>query len=87
LWTFCDVQDIEIPITNNAAERALRHAVLLRRIQGGTQSEQGNRWVERILSIRETLRLQDRRVLDYLIGAATAAYHGQSAPAIVPAGP
>ena len=38
LWTFCDVQDIEIPITNNAAERALRHAVLLRRIQGGTQS-------------------------------------------------
>lgn len=87
LWTFCDVTDIDIPLTNNAAERALRHAVLLRRIQGGTQSEQGNRWVERILSIRETLRLQDRRVLDYLIGAATAAYHGQPAPAIVPAGP
>ncbi|MGO9750332.1 MAG: IS66 family transposase [Solirubrobacteraceae bacterium] len=87
LWTFCDVQDIEIPITNNAAERALRHAVLLRRIQGGTQSEQGNRWVERILSIRETLRLQDRRVLDYLIDAATAAHHGQSPPSLLPAGP
>jgi len=87
LWTFCDVQDIEIPITNNAAERALRHAVLLRRVQGGTQSVHGNHWVERILSIRETLRLQDRRVLDYLIQAATAAHRGQPAPAIVPAGP
>ncbi len=87
LWTFCDVQDLQIPVTNNAAERALRHAVLLRRIQGGTQSQQGNHWVERILSIRETLRLQDRRVLDYLIQAATAAYHHQPAPSILPAGP
>jgi transposase len=84
LWTFCDVQDIAIPLTNNAAERALRHAVLMRRIQGGTQSEQGNRWVERILSVRETLRLQDRSVLDYLIRAATAAHHGQPAPSPLP---
>lgn len=86
LWTFCDVEDIEIPVTNNAAERALRHAVLMRRIQGGTQSDHGNRWIERILSIRETLRLQDRPVLDYLIQAATAAHHGQPAPSILPAG-
>jgi transposase len=86
LWTFCDVHDIAIPVTNNAPERALRHAVLMRRIQGGTQSEQGNRWIERILSVRETLRLQDRPVLDYLIQAATAAYHGQPAPSILPAG-
>ena len=85
LWTFCDVTDIAIPLTNNAAERALRHAVLMRRIQGGTQSQQGNRWVERILSVRETLRLQDRTVLDYLIRAATAAHHGQPAPSILPA--
>lgn len=84
LWTFCDVDDIEIPLTNNAAERALRHAVLMRRIQGGTQSEQGNRWVERILSVRETLRLQDRPVLDYLTRAATAAHHGQPAPSLLP---
>ena len=84
LWTFCDVHDLAIPVTNNAAERALRHAVLMRRIQGGTQSEQGNRWVERILSVRETLRLQDRPVLDYLIDAATAAHHGQPAPSPLP---
>jgi len=84
LWTFCDVQDIEIPLTNNAAERALRHAVIMRKVQLGTQSEQGNRWVERILSIRETLRLQDRPVLDYLIRAATAGHHDQPAPSPLP---
>ena len=87
LWTFCEVQNIEIPVTNNAAERALRHAVLLRRIQGGTQSEQGSRWVERICSVRETLRLKDRPVLDYLISAAIAAHHQQPLPSLLPSGP
>jgi transposase len=87
LWTFCDVNDIEIPLTNNAAERALRHAVIMRRVQGGTQSEQGNRWIERILSVRETLRLQDRPALDYLIRAATAGHHRQPTPSLLPSGP
>jgi len=87
LWTFCDIQDIEIPVTNNTAERALRHAVIMRKIQLGTQSEQGSRWIERILSVRETLRLQDRPVLDYLIQAATAGHHGQPAPSLLPSGP
>jgi len=87
LWTFCDVENIDIPLTNNTAERALRHAVIMRKVQLGTQSEQGNRWVERILSVRETLRLQDRPVLDYLIRAATAANRGQHAPSLLPAGP
>jgi transposase len=87
LWTFCDVEGIEIPLTNNAAERALRHAVLMRKVQLGTQSEHGNRWVERILSVRETLRLQDRPVLDYLIEAATAGHHRRLAPSLLPSGP
>ncbi len=87
LWTFCDVHDLQIPITNNAAERALRHAVILRRIQGGTQSDHGSRWIERILSIRETMRLQDRSVLDYLIHAATAWHAGEPAPSPLAAGP
>ena len=84
LWTFCDVEDLHIPMDNNAAERALRHAVILRRVQGGTQSDHGSRWVERILSIRETMRLQDRPVLDYLIQAAIAVRHGQPAPSPLP---
>lgn len=47
-----------MPATNNAAERALRHAVMWRKISYGTQTEHGNRLVERLLSIRETCRLQ-----------------------------
>jgi transposase len=84
LWTFADVPDAGIEPTNNTAERAMRHPVLMRRIQGGTQSERGNRWIERIQSIRETCRLQDRRVLDWLIAATTAAHHGQPIPSLAP---
>ena len=87
LWTFCDVDGLQIPVTNNAAERALRHAVILRRVQGGTQSEQGSRWIERILSIRETMRLQDRSALDYLIQAANAWHAGLPTPSPLAAGP
>ncbi|MBW8060778.1 MAG: transposase [Solirubrobacterales bacterium] len=70
--------------TNNAAERALRHAVIMRKVQGGTQSDAGNRWIERILSVRETCRLQERSALAYLIEAASAAHHGRPAPSLVP---
>lgn len=84
LWTFCDVPDLQIDPTNNAAERAVRHAVLQRRLQGGTQSDQGSRWVERIQSIRETCRLQGRPVLGYLTDAATAAHHRLPIPSLVP---
>jgi transposase len=82
LWTFCEVEGISP--TNNAAERALRHGVLLRKIQLGTQSEKGNRWIERICSTRETCRLQGRSVLGYLQTAATAAQHRQPIPSLTP---
>ncbi len=85
LWTFCDVPELGIDPSNNAAERAVRHAVLMRRLQGGTQSERGSRWIERIQSVRETCRLQDRRVLAWLIQAATAAHHDQPTPTLLPA--
>ena len=85
LWTFADVPQAEIDPTNNAGERAVRHAVLMRRIQGGTQSERGSRWIERIQSVRETCRLQRRPVLDWLTQAATAAHQGLPAPTLLPA--
>ena len=84
LWTFADVPDAKIDPTNNTAERAMRHPVLQRRLQGGTQSDRGSRWIERIQSVRETCRLQDRRILDWLIDAATAAHHGQPTPSLAP---
>jgi transposase len=82
LWTFCEVEGIDP--TNNAAERALRHGVLLRKIQLGTQSQNGNRWIERICSTRETCRLQGRSILAYLTDATTAAQHRQPIPSLTP---
>jgi transposase len=64
LWTFLRVRGIEP--TNNAAERALRHAVLWRKSSGGTASEWGSRFVERVLSVVATCRQQGRNVLDFL---------------------
>jgi hypothetical protein len=43
-WTFCEVPGI------NTAERVLRHGVIMRKTQLGTQSEHGNRWIERVCS-------------------------------------
>lgn len=85
LWTFCDVaSELDIDPTNNVAERAVRHAVLMRRIQGGTQSDRGSRWIERIQSVRETCRLQERPVLAWLTEAADAAHRGLPAPTLAP---
>ncbi|MCA1678206.1 MAG: transposase [Actinobacteria bacterium] len=70
--------------TNNAAERALRHAVILRKVSLGTQSERGNRWIERACSIRESCRLQHRPVIAYLIDVATAAQQRRPIPTLVP---
>ncbi len=71
LWTFVRVRAVEP--TNNAAERALRRAVLWRRKSFGTQSAAGSRFVERILSVVTTLRQQGRNVLDYLTTACASA--------------
>jgi transposase len=63
--------------TNNAAERALRRAVLWRRTSFGTQSVAGSRFVERILTVVTTLRQQGRDVMAYLT-AACASLRGES---------
>jgi len=65
LWTFLDHQGVEP--TNNRAERALRFGVLWRKRSFGTQSEKGNRWVERILSFKETCRLKSETTFPVLV--------------------
>jgi len=67
LWTFTSTPGV--PATNNASERALRHAVHWRRTSYGTQTATGNRIVERLLTLRETCRLQGRRLHQYLTTA------------------
>ena len=81
LWTFTQLPGV--PATNNASERALRHAVMWRKTSYGTQTDHGDRLVERLLTLRETCRLQGRRVHDYLTAAITADLHGQPIPALL----
>jgi transposase len=82
LWTFADVPGVSP--TNNDAERAMRGPVILRRISGGTESERGNRWIERILSIIETCRRQGRSAHTYLHDAIDASLRGRPIPSLAP---
>ena len=83
LWTFVDVEGVEP--TNNTAERALRHAVIWRKLSFGTQSARGSRFVERMLTTIETCRLQKRNVFQYLTVAIAAHLAQQPAPSLLPA--
>jgi transposase len=78
LWTFADHRGIEP--TNNHAERGLRGAVIYRKLSLGTQSDEGERRIERLLSVHTTCRLQRRRLHDYLVEAFTAASRGDPVP-------
>jgi transposase len=82
LWTFVDVPDVEP--TNNAAERALRPAVLWRKGCWGTHSAAGSRFVERILTVATTLKQQHRNIVDYVTQACVAALHGHATPSLLP---
>jgi transposase len=81
LWTFARVEGIEP--TNNAAERALRHAVMWRKTSNGTESERGSRFVANILSIVATCRQQGRSLLDYLTEVCQAALQGIPPPSLL----
>lgn len=82
LWTFAYTEGVEP--TNNAAEHRIRHGVMWRKTSFGTDSPRGSRFVERILTVVTTLRLQKRNVLDYLTSACEAALQGRAAPSLLP---
>ncbi len=63
--------------TNNHAERMLRFGVLWRKRSQGTNSEKGNRWVERILSLRQTCRLQGKSTYSILVEAMDCYFKDQ----------
>lgn len=52
--------------TNNVCERALRHAVIWRKLSFGNDSDNGITYVERILSVLATCRQQDLNPYDFL---------------------
>jgi transposase len=84
LWTFVDVEGVEP--TNNEAERTERHGVLLRKTSGGTDSPQGSRFVERILTVVHTCRRQGKKVLDYLSACIQAWRHNRAPPPLLASG-
>jgi transposase len=82
LWLFVRRPDVDP--TNNAAERAIRHAVIWRKSSLGTDSESGSRFVERMLTVVQTLRIQRRNILDYVTAACEAAIRGHAPPSLLP---
>jgi transposase len=80
LWTFVDTDGIEP--TNNHAERELRAFVLWRKRCFGTQSERGNRFAERLMTVAHTARKQRKDVLAFLTGCCQAQLDGTRAPSL-----
>ena len=66
-----------VEATNNRAERALRCGVLWRKRSNGTASIKGNRWVERILSLRQTCRQLGQSSFGVLVDALSSAFRGR----------
>jgi transposase len=82
LWTFLDQEGVEP--TNNASERALRHAVIWRKLSFGSQSPDGSRFVETMLTVIESCRQQSRNVFEYVTSAVQAHYSHQTTPSLLP---
>jgi transposase len=81
LWAFAHLDAVEP--TNNHAERGLRGAVIYRKLSLGSQSEQGERTIERLLSASITCRLQKRSLFAYLADVQSASIRGDPIPALI----
>ena len=80
LWTFVEVEGVEP--TNNASERALRHAVIWRKLSFGTQSASGSRFVETLLTIVETCRQQSQNAFAFVTTAVEAHFAHHAPPSL-----
>ncbi len=78
LWTFAAHDGVEP--TNNHAERALRGAVIYRKLSLGSQPEAGERRIERLLSASITCRLQRRSLFAYMAELLAAQARGEPLP-------
>ena len=83
MWTFMDTPGVEP--TNNHAERELRRLVLWRKRCFGSQSDRGDRFVERMMTVTHTLRKQQRNVLDFLHHCFVAKLNNAPAPSLLAA--
>jgi len=70
LWTYLYHEDVGP--TSNLAERDIRPSVIQRKLSYGTQTDAGEAFVERILSVGATCRKQAKNIFDYLTACFTA---------------
>lgn len=82
LWLFVTIEGVEP--TNNAAERAIRPAVIWRRTSFGSQTKAGSIFVARMLTVVTTLKSQQRNVLEFMTQAVADARVGKKAPSLLP---
>jgi hypothetical protein len=82
MWLF--VTTLGVEPTNNAAERAIRPAVIWRRTSFGSQTQAGSTFVARMLTVVTTLNSQQRNVLEFLTQAVVAAREDKHAPSLLP---
>ncbi|WP_373526614.1 IS66 family transposase [Nostoc sp.] len=84
LWLFVTAEGVEP--TNNAAERAIRPAVIWRRTSFGSQTYKGSTFVARMLTVVTSLKSQRRNVLEFMTKAVDAARKNRPAPSLLPEG-
>ncbi|MBW4511506.1 MAG: IS66 family transposase [Scytonematopsis contorta HA4267-MV1] len=82
LWLFVTVEGVEP--TNNAAERAIRPAVIWRRTSFGSQTQAGSTFVARMLTVVTSLKSQRRNVLEFMTKAVNAARDNKPTPSLLP---
>ena len=80
LWTFVEQEGVEP--TNNHAERELRGFVLWRKRSFGTQSNRGNLFAERLMTVAHTARKQNKNVLEFLTACCLTARAGNPPPSL-----
>jgi len=82
LWTFIDTVGVEP--TNNLAERVLRKVVIWRKMCFGTWSANGTLYLERVMTVVATCRLQNRSTFAFLRDAIQAQLNNQTPPSLLP---
>jgi hypothetical protein len=78
IWTVLEYP--ELPITNNLAERALRHWVIARKISYGTRTKQGSRAFALLASVIETCRQRKVSPWTYLADVIAHRRKGNPVP-------
>jgi transposase len=73
-----------VPPTNNAAERALRQAVIFRKLSFGTESRSGSKTLAVVMSVLETCRRQSLHALTWITRAVTQHQQNHPAPKLLP---